>query len=160
MRAGPGSGRFPRYTSVLTGSLMALLALFAFGLVTPAQATAPAHQKASRVIAAPVSAHNRCGGHVHNDRHSRVRGGRDKCRYQQVSHTEQCGPDTFCEATATCPPGTVVTGGGIGTNTFISDQVWLYETKPTSDTTWQGTYRNRTNITFPITAWAVCANLT
>ncbi|MEU6365263.1 kelch repeat-containing protein [Streptomyces sp. NPDC046931] len=161
MCAEPRYGRLPRSTSLLTGGLMALLALFAVGLATPAAAATGAHQKASRVTAAPAAEGDRCGKRLLADRRSHVLGGGKKCgtttTFVQVSHTEQCGPDTFCSSTANCPAGSVVVGGGIGTNTFISNDVWLYETKPIGTTAWEGTYRNRTNITFPITAYAICA---
>ena len=162
MRAESRGERPSRSTSVLAGSLMALLALFGLGLVTPAAAATPAHHKASRMTVAPAPESGRCDKKsLYSDRLSHVLDGRKKCgattTFVQVSHMEQCGPDTFCSSTANCPPGTVVVGGGIGTNTFISYDVWLYETKPIGTTAWEGTYRNRTGSTFPITAYAICA---
>lgn len=55
------------------------------------------------------------------------------------------------------PRGTLVTGGGITTNTFISSGVYVYETAPVNSTTWRGTIRNATQSTFPVTVKAVCA---
>ncbi|AWI32993.1 hypothetical protein DDW44_10545 [Streptomyces tirandamycinicus] len=78
--------------------------------------------------------------------------------YQQVSNTQTCGADTFCMFTATCPAGTVVTGGGLNTNTFISSGVYLYESGPISNTTWRSTMRNTTASTFSVTVRAICAN--
>ncbi|MGV9567329.1 hypothetical protein [Streptomyces sp. NPDC003480] len=115
----------------MAAGLTALPALFAVSAGTPALAAAPAHQKE----------------------------GRSSVRYVQVSNTQTCTPDSFCTVTATCPSGTVVTGGGITADNFISSDVYVYETQPTSATTWRGTIRNASTFTFHVTVKAVCIRL-
>lgn len=164
MRAGFRFGLLPRRGSVLTSSLTVLPVLLAFAAATPARAAAPTHREAHRAATAPVTGPASCDGHRHDGRHShRLRGG-GKCKgggvtgYEQVSNTQTCGNDTFCMFTATCPPGKVVTGGGITTNTFISSGVYQYESGPISTTTWRATIRNVNGGPFQVTVWAVCVN--
>ncbi|GGX78905.1 hypothetical protein GCM10010510_24820 [Streptomyces anandii JCM 4720] len=130
MRAGRRLNPLPRYKGVWAAGLTALPALLALGTAAPALAAVPAHHK----VATPPPVH-----------------------YQQVSNTATCGADSFCTVTVTCPRGTLVTGGGITTNTFISSGVYVYETAPVNSTTWRGTIRNATQSTFPVTVKAVCA---
>ncbi|KPI34135.1 hypothetical protein OV450_6046 [Actinobacteria bacterium OV450] len=80
-------------------------------------------------------------------------------RYVQVSNTQSCAPDTFCTFTATCPTGTVVTGGGVSVTPFVSSGVYLYETEPSSNTSWVGTVRNASAFPVQVTVKAVCARL-
>ncbi|MFK4146945.1 hypothetical protein [Streptomyces sp. NPDC004065] len=76
-----------------------------------------------------------------------------------MSNSATCAPDSFRTVTATCPPGTVVTGGGITADNFVSSGVYVYETQPTSATAWRGTIRNTTGITFQVITKAVCASV-
>jgi hypothetical protein len=111
--------------------LAALPTLLAFGAATPALAATPAHQEPTEPAAAST--------------------------YLQVSNTQTCDTDTFCTFTAACPPGTVLTGGGVTTNSFSSSGVYLYESGPISTTTWRATIRNVTAAPFPMTVTAICA---
>lgn len=160
---------------MLTGGLLVSTALFT--MVTPALASVPAHGTPAQAPAAPVSEDDRCDRHPYDGSLAPALGDRDKCRgkagrpgppgppgppgvsgYQQVSNTQTCGADTFCTFTATCPPGTVVTGGGLNTSTFISSGVYLYESGPINNTTWRSTLRNTTGSSFSVTVRAICAN--
>ncbi|MFF0066884.1 hypothetical protein ACFYRC_36310 [Streptomyces sp. NPDC005279] len=70
-----------------------------------------------------------------------------------------CANDNLCQVTVNCPPGKVVTGGGIRSNTLGNGLV-LMDTFPASDTSWRANLENDTGVTITITAWAVCANAT
>ncbi|MET7719650.1 hypothetical protein [Streptomyces mirabilis] len=128
MRAGRRFGPLLRCKGVVAAGLTALPALFALSTGTPAIAATSAHQKPKPPV-----------------------------RYVQVSNSATCAPDSFCTVTATCPSGNVVTGGGITADNFVSSGVYVYETQPTSATTWRGTIRNASAITFHVSTKAVCA---
>ncbi|MER6472456.1 hypothetical protein [Streptomyces collinus] len=130
MRAGRRFSSLPRHTGVWAAGLTALPALLALSAVTPAAAAVPAHPKPAQ-----------------------------QPRYVQVSNTQTCNPDGLCTITATCPSGTVVTGGGVSEAPLISSGVYLMESEPTSSRTWRGTLRNASQFPVQVTVTAVCARI-
>ncbi|MER6474274.1 hypothetical protein [Streptomyces collinus] len=131
MRAGRRFSPLSRHRGMWAAGLAALPALVALGTATPAMAAAPAHHQQARQ---PV-------------------------RYVQVSNTQTCNPDGLCTITATCPSGTVVTGGGVSETPLISSGVYLMESEPTSSRTWRGTLRNASQFPVQVTVTAVCARI-
>ncbi|MFF7240024.1 hypothetical protein [Streptomyces collinus] len=130
MRAGRRFSPLPRYQGVWAAGLAALPALIALSAATPAAAAVPAHHKAQQPV-----------------------------RYAQVSNTQTCNPDGLCTITATCPSGTVVTGGGVSETPLVSSGVYLMESEPTSNRTWRGTLRNASQFPVQVTVTAVCARI-
>ncbi|WP_042381140.1 hypothetical protein [Streptacidiphilus melanogenes] len=126
-----GSRPLTRRGAASALGLTALSALLALSAAAPAPAAVPARHAVAK---APV-------------------------HYAQVSHTQTCGPDSFCTVIATCPDGTLVTGGGVTPNNYISSGVYVYEAGPISDTSYRGTIRNTTRTTFQVTAKAICARI-
>ncbi|MGW1987907.1 hypothetical protein ACWCPJ_36575 [Streptomyces collinus] len=130
MRAGRRFRPLPRYKGVWATGLAALPALLALSTATPAAAAATVHPKPQQPV-----------------------------RYVQVSNTQTCSPDGLCTITATCPSGTVVTGGGVSETPLISSGVYLMETEPTSSRTWRGTLRNASQFPVQVTVTAICARI-
>lgn len=131
MRAGHRFRPFPRYRGVVAAGLTAVPALLALSTGTPAGAATSDHEKD---VKQPV-------------------------RYTQVSNTQTCNPDGLCTFTATCPSGTVVTGGGVSETPLISSGVYLMESEPTSNRTWRGTIRNASSFPVTVTVTAICARI-
>ncbi|MES9520204.1 hypothetical protein [Streptomyces capoamus] len=115
----------------MAAGLTALPALLALSTGTPASAATSADQKEAKQ---PV-------------------------RYVQVSNTQTCNPDGLCTLTATCPSGTVVTGGGVSETPLISSGVYLMESEPSGNRTWRGTIRNASQFPVTVTVTAICVRL-
>ncbi|OKJ74389.1 hypothetical protein AMK32_35985 [Streptomyces sp. CB01883] len=115
----------------MAAGLTALPALFIMSPGTPAQAATSVHQKETQP---PV-------------------------RYVQVSNVQTCNPDGLCTFRASCPSGTVITGGGVSVSPLISSGLYLMESEPDNSTTWKGTVRNNTQFPVTVTVKAICVRL-
>ncbi len=78
--------------------------------------------------------------------------------YQRVSENVTVPQNSEREFGVSCPGGRSVFGGGWFYDENFVDQLFVYESRPSSDSVWRFQVSNETQGNKPMTLFAVCAN--